>query len=91
VRRLFTLSAAGLIGALWLAMSPATVQSGTPKAGDQTTPSIGKIVTAGEENTCGTSVNFFKTPSEAAQQAGKTGKLVIVLHVSGNFEDPDFT
>jgi hypothetical protein len=31
------------------------------------------------------------TPSEAAAQAKKEGKLVFVLHVSGNFEDPRFT
>jgi hypothetical protein len=39
----------------------------------------------------GTSVHFFKTPSEAAKQALKDQKLVMVLHVSGDFEDPDFT
>jgi hypothetical protein len=39
----------------------------------------------------GTSVTFFKTPSDAATQAKKDQKLVMVLHVSGNFENPDFT
>ncbi len=39
----------------------------------------------------GTSVKFLKTPSEAARQALKEEKLVLVLHVSGDFEDPDFT
>ena len=39
----------------------------------------------------GTSVNFYKTPSEAATKAKKEQKLVFVLHVSGNFENPDFT
>jgi hypothetical protein len=39
----------------------------------------------------GTSVDFFKTPSDAATQAKKDQKLVMVLHVSGNFENPDFT
>jgi len=39
----------------------------------------------------GTSVQFFKTPSEAATQAKKDQKLVFVLHVSGNFENADFT
>ena len=39
----------------------------------------------------GTSVKFFKTPSEAATQAKKDQKLVFVLHVSGNFENADFT
>lgn len=39
----------------------------------------------------GTSVEFLETPSEAARQALKKEKLVFVLHVSGNFEDPRFT
>lgn len=40
---------------------------------------------------CGTSVDFYDTPSEAARHARKEEKLVFVLHVSGNFEDPRFT
>ena len=39
----------------------------------------------------GTSVQFFETPAEAAKKALKEEKLVFVLHVSGNFETPDFT
>jgi hypothetical protein len=39
----------------------------------------------------GTKVDFFDTPSQAARQAQKEEKLVFVLHVSGNFEDPRFT
>jgi hypothetical protein len=38
-----------------------------------------------------TSVDFFDTPSEAATQAKKDGKLVLVLHISGIFEDPKLT
>ena len=47
-----------------------------------------------ETATCGdygTSVHFEKTPSDAARKAQKEEKLVCVLHVSGDFEDPDFT
>ena len=47
-----------------------------------------------EEGSCsahGTSVSFFDSPSAAAQRAKKEQKLVLVLHVSGNFENPDFT
>jgi hypothetical protein len=48
-----------------------------------------------DKTTCngdfGTAVKFVKTPSEAAKQALKEEKLVFVLHVSGEFEDPDFT
>jgi len=39
----------------------------------------------------GTSVEFFDTPSAAATRARKEQKLVYVLHVSGNFENPRFT
>jgi hypothetical protein len=42
-------------------------------------------------NTFGTKVEFFDTPTEAARKAVKEQKLVFVLHVSGNFEDPRFT
>ena len=53
-----------------------------------------KPTKADKEPTCGeygTSVKFFSTPSDAATQAKKDQKLVMVLHVSGNFENPDFT
>jgi hypothetical protein len=43
--------------------------------------------------TCGygTKVDFVDTPKEAAALAKKQEKLVLVLHVSGHFEDPRFT
>jgi hypothetical protein len=52
-------------------------------------------VKAPDGETCsgdfGTSVKFLPTPVDAAKQALKDHKLVMVLHVSGDFEDPDFT
>jgi hypothetical protein len=39
----------------------------------------------------GTAVEFVETPVEAAKLAAKEKKLVLVLHVSGYFEDSDFT
>lgn len=39
----------------------------------------------------GTTIEFVDTPTDAAKQAKKEEKLVFVLHVSGNFEDPRFT
>ena len=39
----------------------------------------------------GTAVAFVDSPRIAAEQALKQHKLVFVLHVSGNFEDPGFT
>ena len=49
----------------------------------------------GDGATCtgehGTSLLFQRSPSDAAKKAAKEEKLVFVLHISGNFEDPDFT
>jgi hypothetical protein len=39
----------------------------------------------------GTSFFFEETPADAAKTAKKDGKLVMVLHVSGHFEDPGLT
>ena len=39
----------------------------------------------------GTKVDFVDTPREAAALAKKQEKLVLVLHVSGHFEDPGLT
>jgi hypothetical protein len=40
---------------------------------------------------CGTSVEFVSTPALAARLAQQEHKLLFVLHVSGDFEDPGFT
>ena len=55
---------------------------------DAKPPEKEKAATCGNH---GTSVEFKDTPSEAAREAQKEQKLVFVLHVSGNFEDPRFT
>jgi hypothetical protein len=39
----------------------------------------------------GTALTWAKSPAEAAEQARRDGKLVFLIHVSGNFEDPGFT
>ena len=71
------ITAAGFLAILWLA--------GISDAGQK----------AGKEGaTCGeygTTVHFEKTPSDAARKALKEEKLVCILHVSGDFENPDFT
>jgi hypothetical protein len=54
----------------------------------------GAVQPGEKEGSCGrfgTQVEFVDTPSEAARRAVKEQKLVFVLHVSGNFEDPRFT
>jgi len=38
-----------------------------------------------------TAVNFYDSPSEARKKALEEDKLVFVLHVAGNFEEPGFT
>lgn len=47
------------------------------------------------ETTCngdyGTNILFEETPKDAAAKAKKEEKLVLVLHVSGHFEDPGLT
>jgi hypothetical protein len=39
----------------------------------------------------GTAVTFLPSPKIAGDEANKEHKLLFVLHVSGNFEDPGFT
>jgi hypothetical protein len=69
--------AAGLISAVWL--SDASARDAKKPA---------EPATCGE---FGTNVHFEPTPSAAARKALKEHKLVCVLHVSGLFENPDFT
>ncbi len=38
-----------------------------------------------------TALTWAKSPAEAAGEASREGKLVFLIHVSGNFEDPGFT
>jgi hypothetical protein len=80
MRRLMSWTAAGLLSALLLA-------SGVAAGGQKKSTKDAEVCTGD----FGTSVHFMKTPSEAAKQAEKDEKLVFVLHVSGDFEDPDFT
>jgi hypothetical protein len=42
-------------------------------------------------DTFGTSVRFLARPAAAAESARRRGKLLFVLHVSGNFEESCFT
>jgi hypothetical protein len=38
-----------------------------------------------------TALTWAKSPAEAAAEASREGKLIFLIHVSGNFEDPGFT
>jgi hypothetical protein len=44
-----------------------------------------------EKETFGTSVEFVRNVAEAGRIASKERKLLLVLHVSGNFEEARFT
>jgi len=61
--------------------APATCDAGTAAA---------KVGEPAYE-TFGTSVNFLRSPAEAAREARKEDKLLFVLHIAGNFEDDRFT
>ena len=79
--RILLYTAVALLSALWL-MNATTLDAG------------GKLIKQTEPATCGdhgTAVKFEPSPSDAAKKAIKEEKLVFVLHVSGEFEDPDFT
>jgi hypothetical protein len=39
----------------------------------------------------GTTVHFEQNPKDAAKKALKEEKLVLVFHISGHFEEPDYT
>jgi|SRR5579862_524967 len=89
VKRHLLIAAAALIVFVAPAMTVAQDAKGKPSVRDiLTKPADGDGVCTGD---FGTSVKFVKTPSEAGRQALNEEKLVLVLHVSGQFEDPDFT
>jgi hypothetical protein len=67
---------------LWAALA-----AGAADARDEGEASCGRC----GERSYGTAVVWEDSPSEAARRAKAEGKLVFVLHVSGNFEDPRFT
>jgi len=87
---LLCLAAGGLLGLL-APHGLAGGKSGLPQPGKT---GLKKLVEPADGESCGkygTSVQFVESPSQAAKQAEKEEKLVLVLHVSGNFETPDFT
>ena len=63
--------------------------SGKPVAGKVVKPEKKPAATCSGD--FGTSLVFEDSPSAAARKAKKEQKLVMVLHVSGHFEDPRFT
>jgi hypothetical protein len=78
MRTLSIRAAAGLLFAAVLTV-PATAGDKTEKCTDGTCGDFG------------TSVRFEKSPSAAAKKALAQEKLVVVLHVSGDFEESGLT
>jgi hypothetical protein len=54
-------------------------------------PSLAVGTTTAKDRTLGTAVTWERSISAAAEKARREGKLVYVIHVSGDFEDPEFT
>ena len=92
MRRILLYTAAGLLPALGLLGATASQALGQ-KAARPSGPASALNPPAATECTGdhGTNVHFFKSPSEAARVAFKEEKLVFVLHISGLFEEPDYT
>jgi hypothetical protein len=44
-----------------------------------------------KDRSLGTALTWARSPAEASKLAEQSGKLVMLLHVSGNFENPGFT
>ena len=85
--RLTRYLAAGTFLFLWLTNASAQEAGGT-KAKVKGKSKPAETAACGEH---GTSLQFEESPSAAAIKARKEEKLVMVLHISGYFEDPAFT
>jgi len=88
VRRTLLLTAAGLGLATLLAAAARAKDPPLPLPGPEP---ILKEKASAKCGKHGTTINFFSTPKEAAEDAKKEEKLVFVLHLSGIFEDPTLT
>jgi hypothetical protein len=51
----------------------------------------GKQAVCAVNRSLNTALTWAKSPAEAAEEAEREGKLVFLIHVSGNFENPGFT
>jgi hypothetical protein len=79
-----------------VAVAPATPAPPRPRAEAAETEALARRAEArsvrpasGERY--GTAVTFLCDPADAAAEARRQGKLLFVLHLSGNFEDSQFT
>ena len=72
---------------MWAALATLAM---APMSGAQEKVKSPNCSSCGKE-TYGTTIKWMGTPTEAATKAKAEEKLVFVLHVSGYFEDPQFT
>ena len=83
----------GLIGAMVMlsllaAAAPAEPGSASKK---RLFPKLTAGTKPAEDRTLETRVTWARSVDEAADKAEQEGKLVFVIHVSGDFEQPEFT
>ena len=79
MRWILRVTAVGLLAAVFI----------VPAAAQKT--SLGKGSGAETCGDHGTSVRFEANVKDAAKKAEKEQKLVLAIHISGHFEDSDFT
>ncbi len=96
--RLSTLASLALAPLLAVTAHGSDLKGTDPRTGQPPAPlpqQVRPVPTQCNATSCGgdfgTAVQFVKTPQAAADRAKKEEKLVFVLHVSGNFETPEFT
>ena len=77
---------------LKLAPEPSACAAKLPTVANEPPVCSTNLPTAAQNDpTYRTAIHFVSSPTAAARDALKEDKLVFVLHVSGNFEDPQFT
>ena len=69
---------------------PVTVVVAAPPAPEFNLPDT-EVMPADKCKQFGTTIRFHPGPVEAAAEAKAAKKMMMVLHISGNFEDPGFT
>lgn len=62
-----------------------------PDAKDEASPVSTGAKFCARARSLGTAMTWARSPAEASTQAQESHKLVMLLHVSGNFENPGFT
>jgi hypothetical protein len=75
-----------LAGSSWTSQNDATSKPSQTQCNIEQEPQI-PVAT----NKHGTSIDWIDDPSEAMKIAAKEGKFLLMLHISGHFNDPELT